>query len=464
MTKKIILLFAGVLLLSAPSQAQFKKLIKKAKKHAVESVLGKEESDDNPNQENKEKTTPEQASNSSSDQPNSQSEEGQHMPQPKPIDFPVTGDTIYALHGIFAPVLDGAAAKIKQTPQGKYFFELAREKGLKGSDADILRESMDTENREIIQEINEKIEEKFPKASRKARKEQRKRQRKRRNLKKIPGNSPTNPAWSGISVPSLAFWAYVGSFDIWFTPRYIKASMRHTHFTMADAFGINMVSITDLLDNKAYGVGSVLGTQFAMVKDLDTIEHNIYDAYGLVKSAYLGVPGIEIEAGKAGMYGKYHTVSEKIVIPVKPYTDPATGKKSDGLLYLHDILSDREDLGQHPPHYNPHYKLIYKFYFTHDLDKYLTKEQKTKLANGITGKEGICIGAKISDENGNSANYRLINVKVTPVDKGAFQVPDDYPIMTQQELNEEMKKKFSLKHLFKGAVKNIKSDSKEETK
>ncbi len=444
--RKLLLLLIPLFLLSFQSNAQFKKLIKHAKEKAIEAVLG-EDNDSSQSEypesatDSSEKGQSIEPAQQNATQQNTEKEDANKMPpteEPKPIDFPKTGVMVTGIHGVFAPVLDGAAKKMAATPEGKYAFERARKKGLKGTNTEILNQLMETKNQKIAQEISEEVEARFP-------------NEKPERQNTMTGN---NPAWGGVSDPSLYFYAMVGSFDVWITPHHLKFVMNHNHPTMADAFGVNAASITNFLTHKIYSIGSVLGVKFAKVMDLDSVAHNMYGTYGLIKDEYMGIPGIKIASGEAGKFGKYNTISEKIVIPVRPFVDPHTGRKSDDLLYLHDVLSGKQDLTSHP-HYDPSYTLTYEFFFTHDLDAYLSSLVKSNLNPGILGKEGICIGAKIMDENGNSANYRLINIqKDVKLDKGEFEVPEDYPVMTDEELKEAIKKHFSLKNMFKRAMKN----------
>jgi hypothetical protein len=232
-----------------------------------------------------------------------------------------------------------------------------------------------------------------------------------------------------------------GSFDTWITDRYVKTAMKHDHFTMADAFGVNAVSILDLDQHRVYGIGSVLGVNFTKV---DTV-HSIYSTLSVMKQEYLSVPGIHIEKGKAGRFGDYNTVSERVIVPVRPYIEKESGRSSNGLLRMHDILANREDsyteAGQE--HYDPAYQLVFEYYFTHDLDKYLPKGVKA-LQTGALGSEGQCIGAELKDENGNSAVWRLIDVQTAQdIDEGEFQVPADYPVMTRDQLHQAIRAKMS---------------------
>jgi hypothetical protein len=219
--------------------------------------------------------------------------------------------------------------------------------------------------------------------------------------------------------------------------------MKHDHVTFADAFGANAAGILDLDKHLIYAMVSVLGVNYTRV---DTV-HNIYGTLAMIREDYLGIPGIKIEPGTAGKFGDYNTVSERITIPVLPYIEKESGRKSDGLLRMHDILSNRQDApgedGQ--MHYNPGYKLVFEYYFTHDLDKYLPKSL-TALQTGALGTEGQCVGAALKDENGNSAVWRLIDVQTNQdIDEGEFQVPADYPVMTKEQRRAAIRAKMGSK-------------------
>jgi len=133
--------------------------------------------------------------------------------------------------------------------------------------------------------------------------------------------------------------------------------------------------------------------------------------------------------------------------------DPETHALSNSLLGLHDILADREDAvandGQ--GQYNPSYRIIYEYYFTHDFDKYLPENLKN-IETAAMREKGMCVGAAIEDENGNRAIYRITDVSTDqPIDKGQFQIPADYPVMTQDELKKAIRKKIGA-GIFKGML------------
>jgi hypothetical protein len=435
-----------LVILSQTTNAQFNKWINKAKEKALQKVSGKKSDTASAAASGGDTSASAEAQPadgvSSGEKHKTEGGDKQH-PAPKPIQFSHTGVTVKAIHATFAPVIDGDLQKIAATPQGKFFFDEARKKGLKGSDADIFRQAIDPKNQELMEEIEKAAKEKFPTAD---------------DHSSTAGASPSgapaeapaargsrkeNPAWGGISAPSLYFEFMVGKFDTWITSRYVKTVMKHDHVTFADAFGANAASILDLDKHIGYAMVSVLGVNYTKV---DTV-HNIYGTLAIIREDYLGIPGIKIEPGTAGKFGDYNTVSERITIPVMPYTEKESGRKSDGLLRMHDILSNRQDApgedGQ--MHYSPGYKLVFEYYFTHDLDKYLPKGL-TALQTGALGKEGQCVGAALKDENGNSAVWRLIDVQTDQdIDEGEFQVPADYPVMTKEQRRDAIRAKMGLK-------------------
>ena len=435
--KRNLSFLAILLFFSQTTNAQFGKLINKAKEKALEKVTGKK-SDTTAASPRAVDTTgsfdggaPASGGSKSSDgDANTSSDKAtKKYSPPAPIQFPHTGVTVKAIHATMASVIDGEIQMIASTPQGKFFFDQARQRGLKGSDVEIFRQAMDPKNAALMEEIEKATKEKFPAADNAA--------------SAGRASKMGNPAWGGVSAPSLYFEFMVGSFDTWITSRYVKTTMKHDHVTFADAFGANAASIMDLDKHVIYGMASVLGVNFTKV---DTI-HNIYRTLSMVKEEYLGIPGIKIEQGTAGRFGDYNTVSERITIPVQPYIEKESGQKSDGLLRMHDILSNREDApgedGQ--MHYNSGYKLVFEYYFTHDLDKYLPESVK-RIQTGVLGSEGQCIGAALKDENGNSAVWRLIDVEVNQdIDEGEFQVPADYPVMTKEQRKQAIRAKMGLK-------------------
>ncbi|HTI90403.1 MAG TPA: hypothetical protein VL727_07430 [Puia sp.] len=435
--KRNLSLLAILLFLCQATNAQFGKLINKAKEKALEKVTGKKPDTTAAGPKAVDTTGSFNGGAPASD--GSQSPDGdasspsgkatnKYTP-PAPIQFPHTGVTVKAIHATMASVIDGDIDRIASTPQGKFFFDQARQKGLKGSDVEIFRQAMNQKNAALMEEIEEAVKEKFPTAD--------------DDASAARASKMGNPAWGGVSAPSLYFEFMVGSFDTWITSRYVKTTLKHDHVTMADVFGANVTSIMDLDKHLIYAMASVLGVNYTKV---DTI-HNIYRTLSMVKEEYLGIPGIKIEPGKAGKFGDYNTVSERITIPVQPYIEKESGKKSDGLLKMHDILSNRNDGpgedGQ--MHYSPGYKLVFEYYFTHDLDKYLPESVK-RIQTGVLGSEGQCIGAALKDENGNSAVWRLIDVQTNQdIDEGEFQVPADYPVMTKEQRRQAIRARMGLK-------------------
>lgn len=438
--RKVLLLSFTLLLFSITSQAQFKKLIKHAKEKAMDVVLGEEEQTDSGHaQQDSPQTVP--ASQKQSEATNQrENAEAKKQPEVKTIDFPVTGETVVAMHAVLAPVIDGDLKKMANTPQGQYAASRARDKGFEGSDEEILRQLIQPANRQVMQEISKEVEHKF-----------------HRKAKKRSGSENTNPAHGGFSTPSMYFYAMIGEFDVWMTNRYVKWQLGHSHPTMAQLFGVTAVSVTDLQKGMMYSIGSVLGFNYTLVKSLDTV-NNSYGPLAvmpLFKEVYRGIDGIKYEIGGPEKFGEFNNCSVvKITVPVRPYINEA-GREDNGLLSLHDILSGREDATKRngKGHWDPSYKIIFKGYFSHDIEKYLPENIKDRIHH-LQWKRGMGVGAAIVDEKGNSANFRLVNITTdNNIDKGQFQIPEDYPIMTQDEFDEELKDHFKLKNIFKRAIK-----------
>lgn len=470
--RTLLLLLIPLFLIPLHSNAQFKKLLKKAEHKALEKVMGNDDSDSDSapptaQPENTQTGTPSPSTAASNEQ--DKDEASKTAPKPKPIDFPVTGETVQSAHGTYEWIIDTAAIanKIAQTEQGKYAFELAREKGLKGTDEEIFQQMMKPQNQEIVEEIDAEVESKFPGKKTPEGFQQKEWQNSAwGGQAAIPSGNPdptNNPAWGGVSMPSLYFSTWGGDFDTWITNSYIKSELRTTHEgrpTIMGIYGLQAAEIMDIKNNIAYSIGSVLGVKFTTVSHFDSqndsAQFRILHTMGAAQKSW-PVPGIKTAPGTSGKFGPYHTVSEKLIIPVRPFTDPATGKESDALLVYHDALSGKQDArpGTHQDHYDPAYQIIYTYYFTHDLDGELPQGFLKQYQAAGLGNKGFCIGTKISDEQGNSADYRLTDFHSdVPIDKGQFQVPKDYPVMTQQQLNDAVKKQFSLKNIFKRAMRN----------
>ena len=447
--KKVTLFACAVLFCSLSSQAQFRKLIDKAKEKAIESVIGTSAPDTASSVPGTSTTPAEPDARPEAPAPETADASGESSdPAPKPptIDFPKTGVTVKATHAVIAPVIDGDVSKIVATPQGRYGISVAREKGLQGTDEEVFKQLLELKNAAIMQSVDSMVELKFPGSQEDD------------EHPSSPVAGRNNPAWGGISAPSLYFDVMVGSFDIWMTDHYIKTTMKNDHFTMSQAFGVNMAAITDLDKRMVYSIGSVLGVNFTSVKPLDSSGARTGD-YGaslvmpLLKKQYLGLKGVKTEPGEGGKFGEYNTVSEKLIIPVQPYTDPETHALSNSLLGLHDILANRQDAAANDGQgqYNPSYRIIYEYYFTHDFDKYLPEKLRS-METAAMREKGMCVGAAIEDENGNRAIYRITDVSTDQqIDKGQFQIPADYPVMTHDELKKAIRKKIGA-DMFKGML------------
>lgn len=449
--RKSVLLALTALLFSLSSQAQFRKLIDKAKEKAVEVVLGTAPADTASTVTGTapaEASTEPQASTAeaSTEPPASAEADASGPPPPTTIDFPTTGVTVRATHAVIAPVIDGDVARIVATPAGQYGISVAKEKGLRGTDVEIFKQLLDLKNARIMEEVDSMVELKFPEPE----------DRDEASSSPLQGNN--NPAWGGISAPSLYFAVMVGSFDLVMTNHFIKTTLKHDHFTMAQAFGVNVVSISDLDKRMVYNIGSVLGVNYTSVKPFDTSSRSkSYSAsmvLPLIKKQYLGIKGLIVLPGAGGKFGEYNTTSEKLIIPVQPYTDPESHTVSNSLLALHDILSHRDDAAANDGkgHYDPSFKVIYEYYYTHDFDKYLPSRLRD-LETAEMERKGMCVGAAIEDENGNRAIYRITDVSTdNQVDQGQFQIPADYPVMSDDELRKAIRKKLGV-DMLKGLIK-----------
>lgn len=441
---KYCLVTITLLLFCFHGDAQFKKLLNKAKEKAIEAVTGQEDSTPSPSVSEPQQE-PETGQRGDAEQQDADARDEQDAPEknrPAQITFPVTGDTVTAMHAVFAPVLDGDIQKIMSTPQGKYGIKMARDKGLQGTDMEVFRQLLEPENASLSEAISEAIKEKFPET----------------DQKQDNGKVSFNPAHNGFSTPSFYFKFMVGEFDVWMTDHFVKWALRHDHATMAEGFGVNVVAITDLQKRVAYSIGSVLGVNYTTVHSLDTLNR----PYGplalmpLLKDTYQGIDGIEIKTGAPEKFGDYNCSVVEVIIPVRPFVDKQTHQPDKSLLSLHDILSGRDDAVAHDGkgNWDPSYRIIYKGYFSHDIEKYLPEKIK-EMVRHLKWKKGIGVGAAIADEKGNSADFRLIDVTTSnKVDKGSFSVPEGYPVMTEEQLNEAIKKQFSLKNLLRSGARD----------
>jgi len=356
---------------------------------------------------------------------NGQQELNDHQDEPEPgstpIEFPTTGILEHTVYAVLEPVIEGDIKKLAATEPGQYAVKLAREKGLEGSDEAILIQLMDIKNAALAEEIKDKVRAQFPGGN--------------KNISE--SGMQANPAWGGLSLPSLSLQAFMGKMDIWFGHEQVKFTIQKGSSALQEAFDLQTASIVDLEHQKAYSICKAFGLQYTMVDPFTNFMSSMLSKELLESQMHM--PHVKLERGPSLLFGKYQVSSIRITLPV-------TG---DSMMYIHCLLNNRwEEYQSGGKNFNPNYQLVWEVYFTNDLDPILP--DKVKLLNqanalGNLGIKGQFVGFSLQDEEKNAAVYWL-NVlnKDLQLDRGQFQIPPDYPVKTQEEVDKMMRQKFGM--------------------
>ncbi|AWG22492.1 hypothetical protein FFWV33_13625 [Flavobacterium faecale] len=195
-------------------------------------------------------------------------------------------------------------------------------------------------------------------------------------------------------------------------------------------FQIDGFSLVDLQQNAAKTVGTIMGVNYTLIEK----DFNVGSLFAMAKLAEKNIEkkGATSEVILNQKAFGYNCNVARIIIPVQPEQE-RKNHVDNSSLWFHCLLNvNFDDLVN--TNYDPKYKIIMELYYTHDLDNVLPKAlttQKNKLNAG-----GYFVGAILKDEAGNGVTYKMENFKaLQKIDKGEFQIPAGYPIMTQEELN-----------------------------
>lgn len=246
--------------------------------------------------------------------------------------------------------------------------------------------------------------------------------------------------------PSMVFSAFLSDYDYVITSDHIRAEIGKGDTAagqsaianaMVNAFAPGAVTIVDVKNKMSYTVANFLGILPAAIEEDIS---NYQDVFGLAAyfKKYTHQPSLRLlPLGNKTFHG-YNANVVGMEIPVTPTVDD-NGKPSDGLLYLHALLSGHmEDLAA--KRYDPSYKLYLETYYSHDLDASIPPAVRSD--KNVLHVDGFYVGSVLKDEKGNQVVYNIKRVDPnTRLDEGLFLIPDGYEKMTHAEFKEKIKEK-----------------------
>jgi hypothetical protein len=338
--------------------------------------------------------------------------EANDTPEKKEIVFPLTGKLTKTVVLIYGMDYDKDLQKIINAPGGKATIKIARTKGLKGTDLEVMKALM--QNPKLFDDIQKQTDNQF--------------------------NGNDNEEES-FSCPSFVFNMFVGAPKYTISSNYIRSDIQASEngqTSLAGMFGGNPVGLVDLKNNIQYAIMNSMGMQVAVTSPIKD-----YSLAGMT-SQFQSLFKIQGVTGKisSGTLNQYPCTVTALEIPVKP-TIGKDGKQDDGLLFVHSMLSGNMDDVSNKK-YKSSYKIFLQTYYTTTLNSSLPNEITNATAK-LQNQQGILAGFKIKDEKGNEAIYMLKEVQLNKeTDQGLFQIPQGYEIMTSDEFGKKLKAKFKL--------------------
>ncbi len=340
------------------------------------------------------------------------------IPAQPAIVFPVTGKSISAALLEYGMDVENDVKKFAKTPDGKKAVQIARSKGMTGTDEEILLNLY--KNPLMMQEIYGNNEE--------------------------SDSDDDASAQSATPSPALLMSIYLGSPVYTFTSDYIRADM--TGNPMANMFGASPVTIIDLKGKVSYSVINLMGLSAAIKSPVNHSTNEIGFTDYFLKITNANDASVTKKTGK---FGEYQCAIHSIEVPVKEGKD-ADGKPDHSLYKMHALLSgDPQAMltDDKSIKYSPAYKLFIEACFTNDLDAKLPAQIDWNMERAQKNP-GLMVAYILRDENGNEAIYKLKNVTLNqPVDEGQFQIPQGYDIVTQEEFDQKLKSKYNFKNIMK---------------
>jgi hypothetical protein len=404
-------------LLSHFAYSQFGSLINKVK-NKVASKLGQNSAKDSTSHLSPDTTSVSPHSTATTGQgtsPQSNNIQPAGDKTPQPPQFPKTGILVKATTVIFGIDSDEDWANLLKNPMVQDFISQLRQKGVTGTDKEVLTIAM--QHSDAYSDIISNMRAKY-------------------------GNTATfiKP------FPSLVFSVFFSEYDYIISKDFIRAELGKGDTsnrqpgiaaTLINGLAPGATTIIDVKARKSYTVANYLGILPAAIEeDISSFQ----DAFGLATyfKKYMHQPGLKLQPLGHKTFHGYNTSVVTMEIPVTPTTDD-NGKPSDGLLYLHSLLSSHmEDISA--KHYDPSYKLYLETYYSHDLDASIPAPVISD--KNILHVDGFYVGTILKDENGNQVIYDIKKVDTNSrTDEGQFQIPDGYEKMTHAQFREKLKEK-----------------------
>lgn len=417
---KRTILLAVTVLFYVQAHSQLKGLLNKVKDKVANKATGRPNQKDSSAQASQDPTTAD--ANTSDAVSSSASNEGpQKTNSPQPPQFPKTGKMLTATTATFGIDTDEAWSAMLKAPIVQDYISRLRQKGLTGTDKEVFTRAM--QHSEDYGDIQADLQAKY-------------------------GNMETTFKPS----PSLMFAALLNTYQYVMTADHIRAELGKTDTLngqpgdlaggLANALAPGAVTIIDIKTKKMYAVANFLNVLPAAIEeDISSFQ----DVFGLAAyfKKYMRQPDIKIQPMGHKIFHGYKANAVNLEIPVTPVVDE-DGKPSDGLLFLHTLLSTGT-MDFMNKHYDPSYKLYLETYYSHDLDG---KIPATITADkNVLHVDGFYIGSVLKDEKGNQVVYSIQKIDPnTQIDAGMFLLPTGYEKMTEAQFRQKIDEKFRIKN------------------
>jgi len=340
--------------------------------------------------------------------------QGTNGAAPQAPKFPVTGTMVKATKIVFGIDAENDWLTLLKNPMVQDYISRLRQKGVTGTDREVLMTAI--QHPDAYSDIVTDMRGKYGASA---------------NLKPMP---------------SLIFSVFFNEYDYVISSDHIRTEFGKPDTSggqpafggaLVQALAPGAVTLIDINARQSYAIANYLGiVPAAIIEDLTSFQ----DAFGLTNyfKKYMHQPNIKLQPMGHTMFHGYNANVVRMEIPVTPTTDEK-GKTSDGLLFLHSLLSGHmEDIGG--KHYDPAYKLYLETYFSHDLDASIPKAVTSDKT--ILDVDGFYVGSLLKDENGNQVVCDIRHVEPNiAVDAGQFMIPDGYPKMTHAQFHQKVQEK-----------------------
>jgi len=416
---KRTILLAITALFYFQAHSQFKGLLNKVKDKVANKVTGQPKQKDTSVQTSQDAPATDPNIQGTAVNTTDETTHKNNSPQPPP--FIKTGKTVAATTAFFGIDTEDAWKKLLQAPVVQDYISRLRRKGVTGTDKEVLTRGM--QHSEDYTDIQAELQAKYG--------------------DQVETFKPS---------PSLIFAALLNTYKYVMTPNYIRAELGSIDTLngqggdlaggLINALAPGAVTIIDIKAKKMYAVANYLGVLPAAIQeDISGFQ----DVFGLAAyfKKYMQQPGIKINPVGHKTFHGYNATAVNLEIPVKPTVDE-NGKPSDGLLFLHTLLSN-SSLDLAGKHYDPSYKLYLETYYSHDLDASIPATITAD--KNVLHVDGFYIGSVLKDEKGNQVVYAIQKIDPrTQIDEGMFLIPPGYEKMTDAQFRQKVDEKFKIKN------------------